>query len=82
LKITFFDLDNSIKIVTIYKKFYSNHDFLLENFFKSVANRKEPEAQFVISAQAPGVYLISTPRLWLLNTGKKITAIMTKTKSN
>ncbi len=29
LKITFFDLSNRIKLVTIYKHFMSNHDFLL-----------------------------------------------------
>jgi hypothetical protein len=30
---------------------------------KSVDNRKEPEPQFVVSAPAPGDYLISAP--WL-----------------
>jgi hypothetical protein len=57
---TFFDQSNRIKIVTIYKNFFSNHDFFLYNFFKSVANRKEPgpelepKPQLVFSAPDPG----------------------------
>jgi hypothetical protein len=42
LKMSFFDLNNKIKIVTIYKTIFRNHDFFLENFFKSVVNRNEP----------------------------------------
>jgi hypothetical protein len=56
-KIGFFDLTFRIKIVTIYKNLFSDHDvhdYFLYNFFKSVINRKEPELQFVISAPAPG----------------------------
>jgi hypothetical protein len=46
-----------IKMVTIFKNFFSNHDFFLKNVCKSVINRKEPklepEWQFIISAPAP-----------------------------
>jgi hypothetical protein len=44
-----------IKIVTMYKNFFSNHDFC--------GNRKEPEQLFVISdpAPAPGSNLILSP---------------------
>ncbi len=66
-----------IKIVipAIYKNFFSNHDFFLYKFFKSLINRQdpepepelepelEPEPQFVIPAPAPGGTLISAPRL-------------------
>jgi hypothetical protein len=59
LKITFFDLSNRIKTVTIDKNFFSNHDFFS---IKSMVNRKEPEPkQFVISAPAAGGNLISAP---------------------
>ncbi len=54
---------NRVKIVTIYKNFFTNHDFFLNNFFKSLINSKEPdpEPQFVISA--PAGNLFSAPRL-------------------
>jgi hypothetical protein len=67
---TFFDSSIRIKIVTIYKNFFGNHDFSIK-FFKSVVNRKklEPEPQFV--SLAPGGHLISTPRFRLHNTAKK-----------
>ncbi len=48
---------SKIKIVVIYKHFFSNHDFSIYNFFKSLINRKEPEPepkpQFVFSALSP-----------------------------
>jgi hypothetical protein len=51
-----------IKMVTIYKNFLSDHNCFLENFFKFVIIRKEPELepepQFVIPAPAPGGNLI------------------------
>jgi hypothetical protein len=34
-----------IKIVTIYKNTFANHDFYPKNFFKTVANRKEQEQE-------------------------------------
>jgi hypothetical protein len=57
LKIPFFYLIR-LKIVTIYKNFFSNHDFFSIKFFKAVVNRKErspelerePEPELVISA--------------------------------
>jgi hypothetical protein len=56
-----------IIIVIIY---FCNNGFLLENFFKSLINRKESEPQFVISAlaPAPGGILISAPQLRVRNT--------------
>jgi hypothetical protein len=60
LKITFFDLSNRMKIVTIYKNSSATMILVLYPtiFFKPVVNRKEPELelepQFVISTPAPG----------------------------
>jgi hypothetical protein len=34
-----------IKIVTIYENFFSHLNFFLQNFFKSLINRKEPEQE-------------------------------------
>jgi hypothetical protein len=66
LKIGYFDLTNRIKIVTIYKNFFSGHDFFCQISSSSVIFRKEPEPelepepQFVISAPAPA------PQPWIL----------------
>jgi hypothetical protein len=74
LKIGYFDLTNRIKIVTIYKNFFSGHDFFCQISSSSVIFRKEPEPelepepQFVISALAPGGNLIRL-RLRLHNPG-------------
>jgi hypothetical protein len=74
LKIGYFDLTNRIKIVTIYKNFFSGHDFFCQISSSSVIFRKEPEPelepepQFVISAPAPGGNLIRL-RLRLHNPG-------------
>jgi hypothetical protein len=36
---------NRIKIVIIYKNFFSTYDFVLQNIFKSFINRMEPELE-------------------------------------
>jgi hypothetical protein len=72
---------NRVKIVTIYKNLFSNKDFFLENFFKSMVNRKEPELEseqepepkFIISAPAPGGNIISAH--WLLALGSCSTTL-------
>jgi hypothetical protein len=47
LKITFFDLSNSIKIVTIFKNLSSNHDFLNKISPRLSESELELESQFV-----------------------------------
>ncbi len=57
---------NMIKIVTLEKNLFSNHDFL----YKITPSLwyKEPESGFVISAPATGGILISVPhcKIWKL----------------
>ncbi len=53
---------NRIKIITVYKNIFRNHDFVYKNIIKFLINRKgaeqkpdpklEPEPQFVISDPA------------------------------
>ncbi len=52
----------------IYINFFSNQDFFLINFIKSVVNRKETQPEFVISAPAPQHWVESTQNK---DTGKK-----------
>ncbi len=60
---------NKIKIVIIYKNYFSNHDFFYKSKILQVFDKQKGAGRkFIISAPAPGGNLILAPRLWLRNT--------------